>query len=73
MAEKSTRRKPFEERIPEDVRQHARTARDEVRAGLQAFFPPEVLEHGRKARKEMLLAWRGMIDAVLERMDEQKI
>jgi hypothetical protein len=31
-------------------------------------FPPEFVEHHRKARKEMLLAWRSMIDASLERM-----
>ncbi len=73
MAEKSTRRKPFEGKIPEEVREHARAAREEFRADLQAFLPPEVLDHGRKARKEMLLAWRGMIDALLERMEENKV
>jgi hypothetical protein len=35
-------------------------------------LPPEFWEHGKKARKEMLLAWRSMIDAALERLDEKE-
>jgi hypothetical protein len=30
------------------------------------------MEHRRKAGKEMLMAWRSMIDATLERMEEKK-
>ena len=67
----TTPRKPFEDRIPEDVRQHMRAAREEFRESFKGFLPPEVFEHGRKARREMLLAWRSMIDAALERMDEK--
>ncbi len=73
MTEKTSGRKSFEGRIPEEVREHARAARQEIRAGIEAFLPPEALEHGRKARREMLLAWRSMIDAVLARMDEKKV
>jgi len=75
MDEKTTRRRPFEDKIPEEVRQHARAAREELRESIKAFLPPEFMEHRRKARKEMLLAWRSMIDAALERMEkkEQKI
>jgi len=72
MAEKTTRRKPFEDKIPEEVRQHVRAAREELRESIKAFLPPEFIEHRRKARKEMLLAWRSMIDAALERMEEKK-
>jgi len=72
MNENTARRRPFEDKIPEDVRQHARAAREEMRAGMKAFLPPEFWEHGRKARKEMLLAWRSMIDAALERMDKKE-
>jgi hypothetical protein len=49
-----------------------RAARDEVRAGIRAMLPPEFAAHGRKARKEMLLAWRGLIDAALKRMEERE-
>jgi len=30
------------------------------------------MDHRRNARKEMLMAWRSMIDASLERMEEPK-
>ena len=72
MAEKTTRRKPFEKEIPEEVRQHVRAAREEMRESIQAFLPPQFVEHRRKARKEMLLAWRSLIDSALERIDKKE-
>jgi hypothetical protein len=62
----------FEDQIPEDVRQHARAARQEMRESMKAFLPPKFWEHSKRARKEMLLAWRSMIDAALDRMDEKE-
>lgn len=72
MDEKATQRKPFESRIPEEVRQHVRAAREEMRESVKAFLPPGFIEHRRRARKEMLLAWRSLIDATLERMEEKE-
>jgi hypothetical protein len=72
MDEHTSHRRPFEDKIPEDVRQHARAAREEMRESVKAFLPPEFWEHSRKARKEMLLAWRSMIDSALERMDKKE-
>jgi len=72
MEENTTRRRPFEDRVPEEVRQHARAARQEMRESVKAFLPPEFWEHGRQARKEVLLAWRSMIDSALERMEEKE-
>ena len=72
MAEDTTRRRSFEDKIPEEVRQHARAAREELRESVKAFLPPEFFEHRKKARKEMLLAWRSMINAALERIDEKE-
>ena len=72
MHEKTTRRKHFEDEIPEEVRQHFREAREELRESMKSFLPPGFIEHRRKAPKEMLLAWRSLIDAALERMDEKK-
>lgn len=69
MAEKTTRRKPLEDKIPEEVRQHVRAAREELRESVKAFLPPEFIEHRRKARKEMLLALRSVIDSALERIE----
>jgi len=72
MAEKTTRRKPFEDRIPEEVRQHVRAAREEWRESIKTFLPPEFMEHRKKARREMLLAFRSVIDAALENMDKKE-
>ncbi len=73
MPEKTTKRKPFEGKIPEEAREHVRAARDELRDSIRALLPPEFIEHRRKARKEMLLAWRSFIDAALERIDEKNM
>jgi hypothetical protein len=71
MAEKTTRRKAFEEHVPEEAREHFRAAREEMRESIKGLLPPEFFEHRRKARKEMLLAWRSMIDSALKRMEEK--
>ena len=70
--DETTNRKPIEDRLPEDARQHMRAARDEMRESIRAFLPPEFVEHRRKARREMLLAWRSFIDRALERIDEKE-
>ena len=72
MDEHTTRRRSYEDKIPEEVRQHARAAREELRESVKSFLPPEFFEHRKKARKEMLLAWRSMIDAALQRMDTKE-
>lgn len=72
MAEKTTRHKPFEDKIPEDVREHVHAARAEMRESIKGFLPPEFVEHRRKARKEMLLAFRGLIDTALKHMEEKE-
>jgi hypothetical protein len=73
MAEKTEHTyKPFEGKIPEETRQHFRSAREEFRKSIEGMLPPEFAEHRHAARKEMLLAWRSIIDASLARMDEPK-
>ena len=72
MAEKTTRRKPFEGKIPEEAREHFKAARAEMRESIKGLLPPEFVEHRRTARKEMLLAFRGIIDSALERMDKKE-
>jgi hypothetical protein len=71
MNEKTSRQKKYEERIPEEARQHFRAAREEMRKGLETLFPEGFLEHRRNARREMLKAWRSMLDAAIQRMDEK--
>jgi hypothetical protein len=70
MTEKQSPKQKFEEHIPEDVREHARAARQEIRESIKGIFPPEFLEHRRKARKEVLLAFRGLVDYAIQRLDE---
>jgi hypothetical protein len=71
MAEpKRGRESAREGRLPEETREHLRTARDEFRRSVEGMLPPEFLEHRRQARKEMLLAARSLIDHALKRMDE---
>ena len=73
MAEQTERtRKHFEGKIPDETRQHFRAAREEFQKSMQDMLPPGFLEHRRNARKEMLLAWRSMIDASLDRMQDPK-
>jgi len=71
MPEKTAERKPFGSKIPDEAREHMRAAREEFRESIRMLFPPEFVEHRRKARKEMLLAWRSFIDSALERIDEK--
>ena len=70
MTEKTSPKQKFEERIPEDVREHARAAREEAHKSFEGIFPPEFREHRRKAREEMLLAFRGLVDYAIERIDK---
>ena len=65
-------RKTFESKIPDETRDHYRTAREEFRKSLEGLFPPEFREHHRKARKEMLLAWRSMIDSHINELEKEK-
>lgn len=52
--------------LPEETRQHLRSARRELRESWCALFPPEFVEHRKAARREMLLAARTLIDRALE-------
>ena len=71
MPENTANHKHFAEKIPPEAREHMRAAREEFRESIRLLFPPEFVAHRRKARREMLLAWRSFIDAALERIDEE--
>lgn len=71
MAEKTARKNKFESHIPEEARQHFRAAREEMRKSMELLLPEGFIEHRKGARREMLLAWRSMLDAAIERMDEK--
>jgi hypothetical protein len=72
MAEKTgSKQKPFEGKIPEETRMHFKAAREEFRKSMEGVLPPGFKEHRNNARKEMMLAFRSMIDARLERMEKE--
>ena len=72
MAEKTeSKRKPFEGKISEETRKHFKTAREEFRKSMEGVLPPGFVEHRNNARKEMMLAFRSMIDTRLERMEKE--
>jgi hypothetical protein len=66
--EKSQKRSERNYRTSEEVRQHMRNARAEMRESMRALFPPEFIEHRKVARREILLGIRGLIDDALGRM-----
>jgi hypothetical protein len=72
MVEKTTNQEQSSRSAHEEIREHARAARTEFRASLKSVLPPQFFRHGRKARKEMLLAWRSLIDAALEHLEEKE-
>lgn len=72
MVEKTSRQKKYEERVPEEARQHFHAAREEMRKGMETLLPPGFLEHRQNARREMLKAWRSMLDAAIQRMDKEE-
>ena len=71
MAEKTARQKKYESHIPDEARQHFRAAREEMRKSVEMLMPEGFLEHRKSARREMLMAWRSMLDAAIHRMDEK--
>jgi len=48
-----------------------KAAREEMRKSMETILPPGFMEHRRTARKEMLMAFRSMIDAALEKTEEK--
>jgi hypothetical protein len=58
--------------IPQVAKDHFGTAKEEFKKGLDAMFPPEVKEHRQAAQKEVLKGLKSLIDAALEKFDEDE-
>ncbi len=56
--------------ISEKAHEHFGNAKDEFKKGLDAMFPPEAREHRQEAQKEVLKGLRSLIDAALDKFDE---
>ena len=69
MAEKKEAGKKPGSWLPEDARKHLKAAREARMQSISSFLPPEFFENQKKARKEMLLAARSLIDHAIERIE----
>ncbi len=65
--EKKTRKS----RIPREVTEHMRAARQAQREALKALVPESFWTHQKAARKETLLALRSLIDAAIEELEKK--
>ncbi|MEW6403163.1 MAG: hypothetical protein AB1649_15310 [Chloroflexota bacterium] len=72
MAEESKHEGKFKREIPEEAREHFRKARDEMRSAIEKLLPEGFIEHRHAARREMLMAWRSLLDAAIKRIDEKQ-
>ncbi len=55
----------------QEARQHLKAARSAWKKSLEEMLPPGYREQRRAARREMLLAFRSMLDAALEEVDKK--
>jgi len=60
----------FQDHVPSEAREHARNARQEMCKSWATLLPPEFIAHRRRARKEMLLAARELINHALEHLEK---
>jgi len=51
---------------------HLRAAGEEMKAAARGLVPPSVHEHRRAAQREILLGFRELVDAALERVEERE-
>ncbi|MFT3895348.1 MAG: hypothetical protein QM730_27295 [Anaerolineales bacterium] len=63
--------KKWKEHIPEETREHYKKAREEMKQSIKGLLPEGFIEHRRNASREMLLAWRSMLDHAIQKMDEK--
>ena len=63
---------PKQTGIPEEAKDHFGTAKAEFKKGLDAMFPPEVKEHRLAAQKEVLNGLKSLIDAALDKFNENE-
>ncbi|MDP1545503.1 MAG: hypothetical protein Q8L87_05720 [Anaerolineales bacterium] len=65
------KRKSMRDKLPPEVLEHMKAARQEMRKSMETILPPGFLEHRHTARKEMLLAFRSLIDAAIKKTEEK--
>ena len=66
MTKKTAYEEQWKEYIPEEARYHYKNGRQECKKSIEGLPSKGVVQH----RRDMLLAWRRMIDYVLKKMGE---
>jgi len=61
---------PQQPEVSQEAKDYFGNARSEFKKGLDAMFPPEVKEHHKAAQKEVLNGIKSLIDAALEKFDD---
>ena len=64
---------PKQDHVPQEAKDHFGTAKEEFKKGLDAMFPPTVKEHRKAAQQEVLKGLRSLIDAALDKFDEEDV
>jgi DNA-binding MarR family transcriptional regulator len=55
-----------------EAREHMKAAHSEMHKSIESLLPEGFVERRRKARKEMLLAVRSLVNAAIEKVEEKK-
>jgi hypothetical protein len=64
--------KKYKHPLPDPAREHLKSARSEMRKGIEALLPPNFVEHRRNIRKEILMAAREVINHAIERIESRE-
>ena len=70
MSEKSDKRDLWDDPAIKEAHEHLRAARKSVFKGMEALVPEGFVENRRKAKKEVLLAVRTLIDAAIDKIEK---
>lgn len=54
-----------------EARKHFKAAHESMHKSMEELLPKGYLEHRRAARKEMLLAFRSLLDAAIEHTEKK--
>lgn len=66
------KKKPWGDPRVEEAHNHFKTAREAFWKSAEAFLPAGFIENRRKARKEILLGLRSLLDAAIEHSEKHE-
>ncbi len=58
--------------IPDPAKEHLKSARNEMRKGIESLLPPDFADHRRAVGKEMLMAAREVINHAIEHIESRE-